>query len=320
MFDRSEKRTSPGFPGIWNIIDKTKAGGDDVASVAICQSGKIILRNEGENEVRSFEDTYLDREDETLRGFDGTTKIRISFWRQSLNEIIFADLTVAGQNDSGWVARRESSNPTPEIEHSHWRIEARGGPKSAEGCVQLKKVSSVITEKKQFFISGHIDKIVFSYEDLPPGPQLISGQDFADVPETNFLRRHGYALFQYKVVDTINGPAICNESPTLYDILSYDLVVKSFNSIFGYRSLNYVARRGEESARIFATFNSPFLRFFQSFVTPLKTVSLSSPLMDFEKEILSPSSHGKPQAPPRSNMAGDQGEDQDIGIWVGEPL
>ena len=309
MFDLSEQRTGPGFPGIWHIVDKTEGGDDDVSSVAICQSGKIILRNNDGVEIHTFENTYMNPDDETLRGFDEKSKIRISFWRQSFNEIIFANLAERGQKDSGWVARRESTNHAPEIEFSHWQIVARGGEKAAHGIVQLEKVSRVITTNKKFLISGHMDRIVFSFDDGNPGPQELSGLNFANVPEGDFLRRHGYALFEYKVVETTEGIALSTELPKLYDILSYDPIIKSFNSIFGYRSLNHVAKHAGEKARIFATFNSPLLRFFQKFVPPPKAPNSNSPFMEIEKEILNfnTSSHA-------------QDEDPDIGVWVGEPL
>ncbi len=121
-----------------------------------------------------------------------------------------------------------------------------------------------------------------------------------------------FGLFQIK-----------DDTKILYDVLSYDARVCSFNSIFGVRSLNW-QQTPFPGGRVFATFNNtyslPTARIqptHESVAQQLAWGSVSllpdwgknqeiGRLMDFE-------------IPESQSFADPDSDDPDIGIWVGDP-
>ncbi|MEM7584381.1 MAG: hypothetical protein AAF560_13415 [Acidobacteriota bacterium] len=102
----------------------------------------------------------------------------------------------------------------------------------------------------------------------------------------------------------------------LYDVLVYDGSVKSFNSIFGFRSLEY--RRDDEcpdDAFVLATFNSRLLSIIKG-SDPKRRSSYLGTLPEEIREVLPSKIHHRLGC---FMDFEDPDNDPDIGVWVGTP-
>ncbi len=300
------------FPGDWTVLGEAQSDPEDRSP--FLTRVKIRLDGEGDGLGYLVHQTFSDEssvgpiefklKDSTLRSADGTQCI--SFWRQPTLDMIFCLEETGEHTLVVWSAKRQATSQTPYLDSirgrligRNWAIRLTKGAHSPSGQVRLQEFK-VDSDPERPNWTGLVSLGVFGLFHIPD----IAKKDKLD----------------------------------LYDILTYDERVKSFNSIFGVRSLNFWQGETEAADRIFATFNRKFslpvihseIRDSLAHTMGTSTMGASLPWEDtLDKRHLKDLFDKHKDSPDRFlaqvrndfnlNFEDPEGDDPDIGIWVGDP-
>jgi hypothetical protein len=186
-----------------------------------CERSDIAQRSFGVMKIESSDRTLCGEAKHPQSG--NQERLRVSYWRHAYYDVVFGlreDTT--GKPIEIWSAQRQpDATPTPASDTR----ELINKEWKVELCYGIPSAKNRVKLKKL-----HWPK----------------------------LKGELFLLYHYKKISPPSKPAKYSWLP--FDILSYDAGVGSFNSIFGFRSLDYRPQLGSKEACVFATFNSLLFR------------------------------------------------------------
>jgi hypothetical protein len=276
MSDENNPMLPDNFVGEWKVLRQaTPTEPTDLRNEAPLATVNIRSQTHG-YEVEYFRDTDTDpltREEAVYDPFTGTlldikNRFNIAYWRKSSSvEIIFS----YAKGVLAWNAIRTAKLAPP-----LWAADGSPSSRVADDGPPVKQVCrtwTITTSQGKW---------------APKQTRKVRIRELGSYWEDSWESSDLLGLF---LVDS--------KGPGLYDILSWDEDVKSFNSIFGLRSLNYwpgLDPNTPEDDSIFATYDFPD-------ICQLLPQKLGQ-LLPFERPEDSPS---------------EDEDDPDTGVWVGEP-